>query len=165
MTTVELGVQSLDDRVLAASGRGHTADDARRGAAMVREAGIRLGLQLMTGLPADTPDTALASAHGTAELNPAFVRVYPTLVLVGTELERLWRNGTYRPWELDETIEVVSGMVAIFRERSIAIARIGLPPLEGRESHVLAGPLHPSLGDLIRQRLAPARPQEYPRHM
>ncbi len=165
VTTIELGLQSLDDRVLAAAGRGHTAEDVRRGAAMVLGAGIRLGLQLMTNLPSDTREIALASARGTADLGPAFVRIYPTLVLAGTDLERLWRNGAYTSWSLDETVEVVSRMAAIFRERDITIARIGLPPLEGRETSVLAGPLHPRLGDLVRRRLATARPQEYPRHM
>jgi histone acetyltransferase (RNA polymerase elongator complex component) len=154
VTTIELGVQSLDDGVLAAAGRGHTAEDARRGTAMVRDAGIRLGLQLMTNLPGDTPDRALESARGTADLGPAFVRIYPTLVLAGTDLERLWRNGTYTSWSLEETVEVVSRMAAIFRERGITIARIGLPPMEGRESYILAGPLHPRLGDLVRQRAA-----------
>ncbi len=155
VTTIELGVQSLDDRVLAAAGRGHSADDARRGAALVLSAGIRLGLQLMTNLPGDTPEIALATARGTADLCPAFVRIYPTLVLAGTELERLWRDGSYTPWSLDETVEVVSRMAAIFRDHGIAIARIGLPPLEGRESRILAGPLHPSLGDLVRRHAAP----------
>ena len=50
MTAVELGAQSMSDEVLTANERGHSAEDVRRASRLIRESGISLGLQMMTGL-------------------------------------------------------------------------------------------------------------------
>ena len=86
VTTIELGAQSMDDRVLELNGRGHTADQVRRAACRVREMDFSLGLQMMTGLPGDTPEGAWYTARELAALSPAEVRIYPTVVLDGTRM-------------------------------------------------------------------------------
>jgi len=68
--TVELGVQSLSDEVLAAAHRGHTAQDVYRAVDILKAAGISVILQLMAGLPGDTRETCLASAREAAALGP-----------------------------------------------------------------------------------------------
>ncbi|HYS43420.1 MAG TPA: radical SAM protein, partial [Geobacteraceae bacterium] len=76
--TVELGVQSMDDDVLSRAGRGHTACDAETACRLLAKGGFRLGVQLMTGLPGDTAETALVTLRQTLALKPDFLRIYPT---------------------------------------------------------------------------------------
>ena len=63
VTNIELGAQSMDDGVLVAAGRGHDAEAVRRASKLIRERGFTLGLQMMTGLPLDTPEKSLATAE------------------------------------------------------------------------------------------------------
>ena len=99
--TVELGAQSLDDEVLRLSGRGHTADDVRRASRMVKAAGFRLVLQMMTGLPGDSGGQSLATAREIVKLHPDGVRIYPTVIVRDTALYELWQRGAYREHTVD----------------------------------------------------------------
>ncbi len=150
VSTIELGAQSMDDAVLDRSGRGHSAGDTRRAGRTVKDHGIRLGLQMMTGLPGDSPRTAFATALQLADLAPDMVRIYPAVVLEGTALAGMWRRGEYRPWSLETTLAVLSLILPLFRSRGIGIARVGL--LLDRETLgnglLLAGPAHPAMAHL-----------------
>lgn len=151
--TVELGAQSLDDRVLAASGRGHTAAQVRAAVACLKEAGIRVGLQLMLGLPGDTTATALASARQAADLGPDLVRLYPCLVIAGSPLAEIYRRGQYQPLTLSQGVALAGRLRRIFTEQGIAVVRMGLQPSDSLEKTVLAGPYHPAFGELVLSRL------------
>ena len=155
-TCVELGVQSFSDRALAASCRGYDGETARRGCALVAamggESGISLGIQLLPGLPGHSMDDALADVETSIGLTPACVRLYPCLVLEGTELAALWRKGGYRPWEFEPTVGFLSRACAQFQKAGIAVIRMGLAEEPGLERHVLAGPRHPALGAMVRAR-------------
>ncbi len=150
--TIELGVQSLDDEVLIQSRRGHSAESVKRAAVLVHERGWRLGLQLMPGLPGDSPARFLESIAKAVELRPDFVRIYPVLVLAGTRLAEWHGAGRYVPLSLEEAISwCVSAYEFLFRKR-IPIARLGLHPdaeLQ-KPGAVLAGPCHPAFGYLVR---------------
>ena len=61
--TVEIGAQSMDDRVLEMAERGHTADDTCRAAVLTKKNGFRLGLQIMVGLPGDDEDISMDTAR------------------------------------------------------------------------------------------------------
>ena len=87
--TIELGVQSLDDEVLIQSRRGYSVESVIRAAALVRERGWKLGLQMMPGLPGDSLARFMDSIVKAVELRPDFVRIYPVLVLAGTQLARV----------------------------------------------------------------------------
>ena len=93
--TVEIGVQSMDDRVLEKSRRGHSAADTIRSVTLLKRYGFEIGLQMMIGLPTDTEDTAVKSARRIAELEPDFVRIYPTIVLAGSVLAKWYQRGDY----------------------------------------------------------------------
>ena len=84
--TIELGAQSMTEEVLRRSGRGHTAADTERAASLIRKAGFQLILQLMTGLPGESRQSALISAQRLAALGPDGVRLYPTVILQNTDL-------------------------------------------------------------------------------
>lgn len=147
--TIELGVQSMSDEVLKASGRGHTAEDTRRSASLIKGAGIRLGIQLMPGLPGDTEETILDTVDESVSLSPDFARLYPTLVLRNTPLFRLYERGEYAPWALEEMVRVCKEALERFQSASIPVIRVGLQTTEDLSLNLVAGPYHPSFRQLI----------------
>lgn len=151
VSTVELGVQSMDDAVLAAAGRGHGAIDTERAFAALREAGIAVGAQLMPGLPGDTPETSLHTLHRVLGLAPAFLRIYPTVVVEGTRLADLWRSGEYIPLSLAGAVSLCAAMLLVSTKAGVPVIRIGLQPTEEleRPGTVLAGPWHPAFRQLV----------------
>lgn len=154
VTTIELGVQSLDDKVLEASKRGYDVIDVLRAVNLIRRYRFQLGLQMMVGLPEDSYDRSIYTAEKIAAMKPDLVRIYPTLVLKGTGLENLTKTKDYIPWDLDETIEVTSSVMAIFMKHRIPVARLGLysEDLQGDDG-IVAGPFHPALKELVLSRM------------
>ncbi len=149
VTALELGAQSMDDRVLAACGRGHTANDVVRAATLVKQSGIALGLQMMTGLPLDSDDGAVKTAAALAALSPATMRIYPTVVLKGTALEARWRAGNYTPPTLTQTVALGAKLLYYFEEQQhIPVIRFGLHDGEELKSQALCGAYHPALREL-----------------
>jgi hypothetical protein len=154
--TVELGIQSLSDRVLRASRRGYTAEEARESIQRTQEMGLEVGAQLMVGLPEDSGRESLETAEGLSTLKPDFVRIYPLLVLRQTELAERMRRGDYTPLGLEEAVTLCVGMLEKFEEASIPVIRIGLQEQVGMRDNkgfLLAGPYHPSFGHLVRSAL------------
>jgi histone acetyltransferase (RNA polymerase elongator complex component) len=155
VTTIELGVQSLDDRVLSLSRRGHDAACAEAAAKRVKAAGFELGLQMMTGLPGDTSRSARQTALKMIALAPDFVRIYPTLVLHRSPLAESYRNGAFVPATLQEAVGVVSRLFLLFTAAGIPVIRMGLQadPSLSADGTVLAGPYHPALGEQVHSRI------------
>ena len=114
-TRVELGVQVLDDRVLASIGRDHTVEDIARATASLKRAGLKVGYHILPGLPGMDPEGDL-EAFGRLWEDPRFrpdmLKLYPTLVVSGTGLERLWRAGEYTPYDNATATRVVAMMKA-----------------------------------------------------
>ena len=104
VTTIELGVQSLDEDVLKKSNRGHSVDDVYIAVNLIRQYGFNLGLQMMTGLPGDNDEKAINTANKIIDLNPDFVRIYPTLVLKDTKLEEMYQSGEYIPQRVNDAV-------------------------------------------------------------
>ncbi len=151
--TVELGAQSFDDTVLERSGRGHSAADIVLAADRIHENGLRVVLQLMTGLPGSDDDSDLRSAEAAAALAPDGIRLYPTVILAGTELERLWRTGQYREHTPKDAVRICSKIVPLFQKAGIPVLRIGLNPAEGLSAAVVGGAYHPALGEMVLSRV------------
>ena len=152
--TVELGAQSMDDRVLRLSGRGHTSADTEKAAELTRAAGQKLVLQMMTGLPGVDRASDLRTGERLAALRPDGVRIYPTVILRGTALERLWRAGKYRAHTVSEAVETCAPVADCFLRAGIPILRLGLNPtaeLSGGEA--VGGAYHPALGELVYAKL------------
>lgn len=153
--TIELGVQSLDPFVLELSERGHSSEDVFISSRMIQEMGFKLGLQLMTGLPGDSYDKSLESAKKILSLKPDFIRIYPTLVIKGTILEKMYLDGTYKPQSLGEAVETACDILILAEAADTRVIRIGLQPTdniqEGKD--VVGGPFHPSLRQLVESRL------------
>jgi len=155
VATIELGLQSMDDRVLACNYRGHTAACTAAAAHRIKSAGYALGLQMMTGLPGDTLQGAAQTAEAMIRLAPDTVRIYPTVVLDGSPLARQFRKGDFIPMGLAETITLVSRLLLRFISSDIPVIRMGLQAEETLSSNdtVLAGPYHPALGELVYSRV------------
>ncbi len=152
--TVELGAQSMADGVLYASGRGHTAEDTRRASAMLREAGFALILQMMTGLPGADEEADVETARRIAALAPDGVRIYPTVIVAGTELEAMWRAGTYREHTVEDAVRVCARILPLFEAAGIPVIRLGLNPTEELSGGAaVGGAYHPALGELVRSEL------------
>ena len=149
--TVELGAQSMNDEVLRQSGRGHTAEDVRRAAKRVKEAGFELVLQVMAGLPGDSRALCRQTAEQIAALAPDAVRIYPVCVLRGSPLAQ---RVDYRPLSIDQAAEWCADMLEVFQQAQIPVIRLGLNPTEDLAKAVLAGPYHPALGQIVQARLA-----------
>ncbi len=151
--TIELGIQSMDDAVLAAAGRNYGAERALKAARLVKEGGFRLGCQMMPGLPLDSPEKSLRGVEQIAELKPDFARIYPALVIKGTELERFYREGNYSPLALQDAVSLSADMVETFEQAGTEMIRVGLQPTVELEASVVAGPYHPAFGALVESEL------------
>ncbi len=150
--TVELGAQSLDNNVLRLSKRGHTAEDIINSFYVLRNQGFKVGIQLMPGLPGDTKEIFRKSIKKTLELVPDMVRLYPTLVIKGTELEELYNKGIYKPLSLQEAIDICVEAVLALEGKGIPVIRIGLMNSGSLIKNIVAGPWHPAFGFLVRSK-------------
>lgn len=151
VSIIELGVQSLDEDVLRESVRGHHADEVFRSSKLIKDYGIKLGLQMMVGLPTDNEEKCLYTAREFIKLNPDCVRIYPTLVVKETGLEYLLNMHSYAPFTLEESIHIVKKLLALFYVNNINVIRVGLQATDDIQigKAVLAGPYHPAFRDLV----------------
>ena len=153
--TVELGVQSFDDNVLIMAERGHSANDSMQALALLRNAGFYTVAQLMVGLPGETWDSILTTASFLLRARPNAIRIYPTLVLPSTGLAILYETGRYLPLSLSEATTKAAFLKYQAETHGISVIRIGLQATEDLNSAgaVLAGPYHPSFGEMTASRL------------
>jgi len=152
---IELGIQSLDNEVLMRSKRGYTRDMALKACRMVKNMGFLLGVQVMLGLPADTLEKSIETSKTLIAEKPDMVRIYPTLVIKGTELETEYAAGRYRPLTVSEAVSWCERIIPLYENAGIKVLRIGLQGSnEIREGgEVLAGPVHPAFGELVYSRI------------
>ena len=152
--TVELGAQSMDDEVLRLSGRGHTAAEVVSASQAVQRAGFRLILQMMTGLPGDTPEKALKTAKQIIALHPDGVRIYPAVIVRDTALFELWQADTYREHTVEKAVSLCAQLLPLFDAAGIPVIRLGLNPTEDLSAGAaVAGAYHPALGELVKSRV------------
>lgn len=153
VTSIELGVQSMNDEILQKNLRGHTAADVENAVQLIRQHSFELGLQFMPGLFGDTTESIFSTAKAIADLKPDTVRIYPTLVLEGTKLAELYRSGEYEPLELQEAVELSADCMELFEKQNIRVIRVGLHAAETMEAQLLAGPYHPAFRELCESHL------------
>ena len=155
VTSIELGVQSLDDEVLEKSNRGHTAEDVKNAVKMIREYDFSLGLQMMTGLPGDNNEKSIETAGKIISMKPDFVRIYPTLVIKDTELFNMYKRGEYEPQSLNEAVELVAKLLLMFEDKNIKVIRVALMTTDeiSPGGKLEAGPFHSSFRELCESRI------------
>lgn len=152
VTTVELGTQSMDDGVLDLARRGHRAVDTTHSVHLLKENGFKVGIQLMPGLPGDTEKKFMQTVDAVIGLAPDMVRIYPAVVIKGTELATLYREKRYRPLFLEEAVRVCKEACLQLEESGIPVIRMGLmsSPSLLEKGRIIAGPWHEAFGFLVR---------------
>ena len=158
VSTIELGVQSFSDEVLRLSKRGHDSDTARKAAKLIKERGFKLGIQLMIGLPGDSLESCICSARETVDLSPELARLYPTLVIDGTELYDMYEDGSYEALSKEEALLRTKEMYKILHKAGINIMRVGLKSTDiigGSDlSAINGGTYHPAFRQLVEGEIA-----------
>jgi len=130
---VELGVQSMDDEVLKLSKRGYEKNIVYQASKLIKDFGMILGHQLMIGLPGDTREKDFLSVRESIKMGPDLVRIYPALVIKDTEMEEAYLKGTYRPYSLDEAVEISALMMKQYEDHGIKVIRIGAAAHRGNK--------------------------------
>lgn len=152
--TVELGCQSMNDEVLRLSKRGHDGAACEKAARMLKDAGFKVIMQMMTGLPGDDGSQSIETAQKMVDIKPDGVRIYPTVVVRDTELFDLWEAGVYKEHTVDDAVELCAVLCRMFDEAGIPVIRLGLNPTEELSGGAaVAGAYHPALGELVRSRI------------
>lgn len=148
---IELGVQSLDNEILRLSGRGHSAEDVEKSSKLIKEFGFTLGHQIMPGLPGDNFEMDIETAKKSIEMKPDICRIYPSLVIKDTPMEEMYYRGSYKPYTLEEAVEISKNLYKLYKEANVNIIRIGLQPTDtitlGKD--VISGPFHPAFRELV----------------
>lgn len=154
--TIELGVQSFDERVLKLSERGHNTNVVYESAKLIQEYGFELGIQLMIGLPGDSMETCIYSAEETVKIKPEIARLYPTIVIEETELYEQYKRGEYTPLSQSEAVERTKEMYKIIDRAGINIIRVGLKSSDiiNENGDIEGGTFHPAFRQLVEGEIA-----------
>jgi elongator complex protein 3 len=111
VTKIQMGVQSLDNHILAINKRGHTIEETVRAVALLRAAGYKIVLHWMPNLLGATPDSDRADFSCLWDLvAPDEIKIYPTQLLEGTELYEHWRAGEFQPYSTDTLVNLVADL-------------------------------------------------------
>lgn len=153
---IELGVQSTNDYILQKCKRNHTFNDVKNASRLIKWFGFTLGHQMMVGLPESTLLDELHTAKDLAKLKPKMMRIYPVLVLHGTELEREYLDGSYFPLSVEQAVERCKELCYFFAKKKISVIRVGLQSTDtisdlskNENSEVVAGPYHETFRQLV----------------
>ena len=140
VTRVELGVQSLEDRVLALTKRDHAVQEVAQATRLLRDAGFKIAYHLMPNLPGATPDDDRNTFKRLFE-DPAFrpdaLKIYPCVVLESAELFEWWQQGRFQPYDDETLLELLvemKRMVPPYVRIERVVRDIAAPPGAGRDS-------------------------------
>ncbi len=150
-TRVELGVQTIDDQIYQLVGRGHRVKDVVSATALLKQYGFKVHYHWMPGLPGSTQGHDLALSKrlfDDANFRPDGLKLYPTMVVTGTELERWYRDGRYKPYDDEAMINLVANIKAIV-PKYVRISRV----LRDIPSKFIIAGLKDSLRDLVKQKM------------
>lgn len=112
-TRVELGVQHPDDGIYVSVRRGHTVEDVAAATRELKNAGFKVLYHIMPGLPGSSKEkdiSLMERLFKDERFCPDMLKIYPTLVIGGTELEKWWRDGRFVPYTTEEAADVISEM-------------------------------------------------------
>ncbi len=108
-TRVELGVQTLSDAVYEKVERGHRIKDVEEATRVLKDAGLKVGYHMMPGLftDFDGDPEVFRSLFNDERFKPDVIKIYPTLVIKGTGLYKLWKKGEFTPYTDEEAVDLV----------------------------------------------------------
>ena len=150
-TRVELGVQTLNDEIYRLVRRGHKVADVVKATELLKEHGFKVHYHWMPGLPGSTPGEDLALSRqlfSDARFRPDGLKLYPTMVVEGTELEKWYQDGRYQPYANDTMTNLVADIKSIV-PGYVRISRV----LRDIPSKFIVGGLRDSLREVVKQRM------------
>lgn len=153
VTSIELGAQSMDDVVLNANNRGHSASDVIKASKLIKDYGFSLGLQMMTGLYRSDANKDIKTAKAFISLKPDTVRIYPTVIMKDTDLADYYLNKAFIPYSLDESVDLCSKLILMFEEADITIIRLGLHYSDSLIANSLGNNYHPAFKELCENKI------------
>ncbi|MGA2918624.1 tRNA uridine(34) 5-carboxymethylaminomethyl modification radical SAM/GNAT enzyme Elp3 [Methanoregula sp.] len=152
VTKVELGVQHTDDAVLAFNRRGCTVADTVEANTLLRDAGLKVGFHMMPNLPSSTieADRAMFDTIFTdPRFKPDFLKIYPTLVTPGSEIEDLWQRGLYSSYGEEELVDLIAYAKSVIPE----FTRLQRIQRDIPAKLIVAGSKHSNFRQLAQNRL------------
>ena len=148
VTSIELGAQSMDNSVLELNKRGHSAQDVENASKLIKSYGFSLGLQMMTGLYGSDFEKDIETANRFIELKPDTVRIYPTVIMNGTDLADYYQNGSYKPNTLEQSVSLCARLILMFAKADIKIIRLGLHYSDSLVKNSIGNNYHPAFKEL-----------------
>lgn len=153
VSAIELGAQSLDDKVLAANHRGHDSKTIEEAVDMIKWYGFEVGLQIMVGLYKSTLEIELANMKKVIALYPDTVRIYPTVILKGTHLADLFESGEYKTFDFESVVDICALMLVEFEKHGIRVIKCGLHASETVEQDMIGGFYHAAFREICESRI------------
>ncbi|MCP1714752.1 elongator complex protein 3 [Methanocalculus alkaliphilus] len=152
VTKVEIGVQHLRDNILDYNRRGHSVAETIEANRLLRDAGLKVGFHVMPNLPGSTIETdqwMFRELFDNPDFRPDFLKIYPTLVTPGSEIEALYHRGEYRPYDEDELV----ALVAYAKEQLPEYTRLQRIQRDIPAKLIVAGSRHGNFRQLAQQHL------------
>jgi elongator complex protein 3 len=150
-TRVELGVQTLDDEIYRLIRRGHKVEDVVKATALLREHGFKVHYHWMPGLPGSTPEKDLELSKllfNDPRFKPDGLKLYPTMVVQGTELERWYQENRYHPYDAKTLIALMINIKSVV-PKYVRISRV----LRDIPARFITAGCKDSLRGVIKQRM------------
>ncbi|MEG1799887.1 MAG: radical SAM protein, partial [Synergistaceae bacterium] len=152
ISCVELGLPSLDPKVLDSCRRDADPQAILSGIETLRDECVPLAVQMMIGLPGQTEESSLSDLRTLARIKgslPWQLRLYPCLVIENTELFTMMNSGAYAPLSVEEAVLWGGAFIDEALSLGFIPIRVGLQESVSLASAVRGGPHHPALGELI----------------
>ncbi len=111
VTRVEIGVQNVYDDIYRLVGRGHTVKDVVDATRVLKDSGLKVVYHMMPGLPGSNFERdveGFKTVFSNSDFKPDMLKIYPCLVIEGTRLYDWWKQGKYKPYTVNETVELIS---------------------------------------------------------
>lgn len=153
VTSIELGAQSMDDVVLNANNRGHSALDVIKSSKLIKKYGFSLGLQMMTGLYMSDVQKDIETAKAFIALKPDTVRIYPTVIMKNTDLAKYYLDKTYTPYTLEQSVNLCAKLIVMFENAEIKIIRLGLHYSDSLVTNSYGDNYHPAFKELCESKI------------
>ncbi len=110
VTKVQLGVQTLDNKLLKLNQRGHSVRDSIKAIKLLRLAGFKLHIHWMVNLYASdikNDFNDFKKLFKKESMKPDEIKLYPCLLLEGTKLYEYYLDGKYKPYSKNELLELL----------------------------------------------------------
>ncbi len=149
-TRVEIGVQSLSDKVLRKTKRGHGVAATMKAIQLLKDSGLKVGVHMMPNLPGATPKSdfeMFRELFNNSDFKPDQLKIYPCVLIAGTELQKMWKNGEWRPY----SDSVLTKLLAKIKSITPSWVRLTRVIRDIPAESILAGSKRTNLRQILKQ--------------